>query len=606
MTHLEHLDSQDVTRSLTRRSLAAVGILATLAVGSLLLFLLQTRTLEAGAGVLNTSGRQRMLSQRAALLAQRLSDEPDPALRTPLRDELLRVADELEQAHLGLMNGDAELGLPGSPGSTVMEVFQSSPHELDRQLRAYLDDLRGLAAESAVPNRRRAREIAESAGPDNLLGALDAAVDAFQEQEESKIAWLKRAQIAVLLLTLVAIELMRRRIIVPMVSRVGGHIDELRLREDNIKRSQEELRSILENAPIGIATCDLHGRFLRVNQALCTLLDAREQELIGRTFLDFTHPDDVASSSLWLQKSSRGEVGAYRLDQRLVLQDGAVLRGVLHSAVVERNSQEPSVLIAQFEDHTELLEAQEAVRLNHERMAHVSRLSTMGEMAAGIAHEVNQPLSAITLYSDACKRLIHAGKIGTQQHLDSLNKIGDQAHRAGEVIRRIRSLGEQSDMEYQRHDLNEVVRKSLDLAGTYAGFHDFRLRVVYGEDLPAVAVDEVQVQQVILNLINNAVEAQLQEKNDDAILITTGAADDGTLEVTVTDTGGGLADGLEDHLFEPFFSTKEGGMGIGLSISRTIIDDHGGSLGFRPNRDVGSVFYFRLPAAQVTAQVSPG
>lgn len=596
MAHLEHLDSRDVTRSLSRRSLAAVGILAILAVGSLLLFLLQTRTLEAGAGVLNTSGRQRMLSQRAALLAQRLSAEQETSVRVSLRDQLLQVADELELAHLGLKNGDEQLGLPGSPGPAVMSVFEDPPHELDRRLNTYLEDLRTMAESSEIPNHEKARQIADSAEPDQLLGALDASVDAFQQQEESKIAWLKRAQILVLLLTILAIEAMRRRIIVPMVNRVGHHIDELQLREENIKRSQEELRSILENAPMGIATCDLEGRFLRVNQALCTLLDADESELLGRTLLDFTHPDDVASSSQWLQKAGSGEIDSYHLDQRIILQDGSVLRGVLHSTVVQRDDQEPSVLIAQFEDHTQLLEAQEAVRSNHERMAHVSRLSTMGEMAAGIAHEVNQPLSAITLYSDACKRLIHGGKIGTQQHLDSLAKIGEQAHRAGEVIRRVRSLGEQRDVEYQRHDLNKVVRKSLDLAGTYAGFHDFRLRVIYGEDLPEVSIDEVQIQQVILNLINNAVEAQLQEQNEDAILVSTRAAEDGSLEVSVTDAGGGLADGLEDHLFEPFFSTKEGGMGIGLSISRTIIDDHGGSLGFRPNRDVGSVFYFRLPA----------
>ncbi len=597
MAHLEHLDSRDVTRSLSRRSLAAVGILAALAVGSLLLFLLQTRTLEAGAGVLNTSGRQRMLSQRAALLAQRLSAEEDSSVRASLREQLLDVADELETAHLGLKNGDPELGLPGAPGPGVMSVFEDPPHELDRRVRAYLEDLRALAEDSGTPDPDRARLIAESAAPEQLLGALDASVNAFQQQEESKVAWLKWAQVIVLLLTILAIEAMRRRIIVPMVNRVGHHIDELQLREQNIKRSQEELRSILENAPMGIATCDLEGRFLRVNQALCALLDAEESELLGRTLLDFTHPDDVASSSQWLQKVGSGEVASYHLDQRIILQDGSVLRGVLHSTVVQLDGDEPSVLIAQFEDHTQLLEAQEAVRSNHERMAHVSRLSTMGEMAAGIAHEVNQPLSAITLYSDACKRLIHGGKIGTQQHLDSLAKIGEQAHRAGEVIRRVRSLGEQREVEYQRLDLNEVVRKSLDLAGTYAGFHDFRLRVIYGEDLPAVSIDEVQIQQVILNLINNAVEAQLQEQNEDAILVSTRVDDDGDLEVAVTDAGGGLADGLEDHLFEPFFSTKDGGMGIGLSISRTIIDDHGGSLGFRPNREIGSVFYFRLPAA---------
>ena len=596
MSDSEHLDSQDVTRSLTLRSLAAIGLLALLAVGSLLLFLLQTRTLETGAGVLNISGRQRMLSQRSALVAQRLAGEPDAQTAASLRAELLQLADEMERAHEGLMAGDPELSLPGPPSAAVMAVYTQQPHQLDQQVRQYLGSLRELAAEPGIADDARASEIAAAASPERLLGSLDAAVDAFQRQEEGRVTWLQRAQIVVLILTLVAIEVMRRRIIVPMVSRVGRHLDELKAREAELERRQEELRLILENAPTGIATCDLDGRFLGVNQALCNILDTTEEGLLGRAILDFTHPDDVAESAAWLEKASRGEVETYSLDQRLVVQDGAVRRGVLHGVVIRPGKEEPAVLISQFEDYTERLEAQEAVRSNHERMAHVSRLSTMGEMAAGIAHEVNQPLSAITLYSDACKRLIHAGKIGTQQHLDSLEKIGAQAHRAGEVIRRIRSLGEQGEVEHKLHDLNEVVRKALDLAGTYAGFHDFRLRVSYGDDLPVVAIDEVQIQQVLLNLINNAVEAQLQERNEDAIVISTQAVDDGTLEVSVTDSGGGLADGLEDHLFQPFFSTKDGGMGIGLSISQTIIDDHGGTLGFRPNRDVGSIFYFQLPA----------
>ena len=165
------------------------------------------------------------------------------------------------------------------------------------------------------------------------------------------------------------------------------------------------------------------------------------------------------------------------------------------------------------------------------------------------------------------------------------------------MIRRIRSLSEQRETEHQVEDINELVDKAVRLAGTYAGFHDFRIKVDYADSLPEVSVDEVQIQQVILNLINNAVEAQMQEKSDDAIFVATRAVDDETLEVSVTDVGGGLAEGLEDHLFEPFFSTKEGGMGMGLSISRSIIDNHGGSLGVRPNQDLGSTFYFQLPVS---------
>lgn len=597
MSDSKQVGSEGVTRSLRRRSLVVIGLLAALAVCGLLLFWLQALTLETGVGVVNTSGRQRMISQRSALLAQRLALESDPAARQAVRQELEALADELETAHVGLIEGNAELGLPKAEDAAVLEVYHEEPHRLDRGTRDFVTSLREvIAADALAPGDPRISMVVEAAAPDRLLGGLNAAVSAFQAQEERKLTWLRQAQFGILLLTLAALEIMRRRIINPIVARVGRHLDELELREQNIHREQEKLRLILENAPQGIATCDMEGRILNVNQALSAMLQSDEDGLVGRSLLELTHPDDTAVATSWLHKAAAGEVDAYKLDQRLVLQNGHVLRGVFQGVVIKPEGDHSAVLIAQFEDQTERLAAQEALRMNHERMAHFSRLSTMGEMAAGIAHEINQPLSAIILYADASRRLVEAGRVGTEKHSEALLKIGDQAHRAGEVIRRIRSLSSQKEVEYRKQDLNDLVRETLDLAGTYVGFHDFRLKVEYGEDLPLVSVDQVQIQQVILNLINNAVEAQLQEKTDDAIQVTTRAVDDLSLEVEVTDAGGGLPDGLEDHLFEPFFSTKEGGMGMGLSISRSIVDNHGGSLGFRPRLDLGGTsFFFRLP-----------
>ena len=597
MSDSNRVDSRSVARSLWRRSNVVIGILAALAICGLLLFWIQARTLEAGVGVVNTSGRQRMISQRSALLVQRLAQTDDTALQAGIRRELKELADELETAHIGLIEGSAELGLPKAEGDEVLAVYFEEPYHLDRKTRNFVTSLREVIdAETLVPGDPRLLMVAEAAAPERLLAGLNAAVSAFQAREEAKLGWVRQAQVGILILTLLAIEIMRRRIILPMVERVGRHLDELELRESNIQRERENLRLILQNAPQGIATCDLEGRILNVNQALADMLRSDEGTLEGRSFSELTHPDDTAAAASWLHKAAAGEVDAYKLEQRLVLQNGDVLRGVFHGVVIQPEGEQPAVLIAQFEDQTERLAALEALRTNHERMAHFSRLSTMGEMAAGIAHEVNQPLSAIILYADACRRLVEAGRVGSEKHKEALTKISDQAHRAGEVIRRIRSLGSHQDVEYRPRDINELVREALDLAGTYAGFHDFRLKVDYGEDLPVVSVDQVQIQQVILNLINNAVEAQLQEKSEDAIRVTTRSVGGEGVEVEVTDSGGGLPDGLEDHLFEPFFSTKDGGMGMGLSISRSIVDNHGGSLGFRPRQDLGGTsFYFRLP-----------
>lgn len=602
MNEAKKLVGERVTRSLDRRSVALIWLLATLTLGGLTLFWIQTRTLESGAAVVNLSGRQRMLTQRSVLLMQRLAYAPESAAREALRRELTSLADTLESSHhalIGRASTDAGRG-PGSVdrlGSEARHVYHSPPRELHAKTLAFLDDLRLLIeAEDLAPGDPRLRRLADAVSPDRLLADQDAAVLAFQRREEAKLSWLRRAQVVIWLLALVAIEGLRRVLLKPMVSRVG-------LRFDEVRRQQEMLRLILEHTPQGIANCDMSGRFLNANKALTRLLRCRQEDLLGRTFLDFTHPSDAASASSWLHRAARGEVEAYELNQRFLLSGGEVLRGVFRGAVIRPDGDQSAVLIAQFEDHTEQLQTEEALRANHERMAHVSRLSTMGEMAAGIAHEVNQPLSAIILYADACKRLIHksasdpgAGSESLAESLtEPLGKISRQAHRAGEVIRRIRSLGTRHDVDYERRDLNELLRQTLALASTYAGFHDVRLKVTYGDDLPAVSVDPIQIQQVILNLIKNAVEAQLQEQSQDAICVATRQAAQDTVELAVTDFGGGLAEGLEDHLFEPFFSTKEGGMGMGLSISRSIIGNHGGRLGFRPNPDFGSTFFFHLP-----------
>ena len=604
MSDSSHLSNEGVMRSLSRRSLAVIGLLAALAICGVVLFWVQVQSLDPGAGVVNTSGRQRMLSQRTALLTQQLAMDSDAQTEARLRQELSDLVDELEASHFALIKGNAELGIPEATDPRVLKVYFEDPYQLDQKTQEFIASLREvIATESLGPADPLLMKVADAASPDRLLGGLNAAVSTFQEVEESKLEWFRRAQLGILVLTLLCLELMRRWIINPMVHRVGRHLGNMEavqqdLHEEQLNLHQEQrmLRLILQYAPQGIATCDSEGRILDINEAFATMLGSDASDLMGRSILEMTHPDDTAVATSWLRKVAAGEVDAYRLDQRLILQSGKVLRGVLQGVMVRPEEGESEILIVQFEDQTDRLEAQEAVRSNHERMAHVSRLSTMGEMAAGIAHEINQPLSAIILYADASKRLVEADKLGSERHLQTLSKIGEQAHRAGEVIRRIRSLSAQKEVEYRERNINDLVRGALDLAGTYAGFHDFRLKATLDEDLPMVSVDEVQIQQVILNLINNAVEAQLQEKSDDEILVATRSLSDGMLEVEVTDFGGGLPDGLEDHLFEPFFSTKDGGMGMGLSISRSIIDNHGGTLGFRPREDaMGTSFYFQLP-----------
>jgi two-component system sensor kinase FixL len=241
-------------------------------------------------------------------------------------------------------------------------------------------------------------------------------------------------------------------------------------------------------------------------------------------------------------------------------------------------------------------EAQEARRLQ-ERLTHVSRMATMGEMAAGIAHELNQPLSAIVTYARACERFLDRANPDLAETRSALHEIGEEALRAGEVIRRLRQMVSGQESEQIATDLNELVEDLSVLAQADARVHKTKLELDLAEGLPLVSADRVQFQQMLLSLVRNAVEA-LGEVPAAArkVTIQTARANDHLVEVSVSDNGPGVSPSITDRLFSPFITTKAAGTGLGLAISRTIVQAHGGRIGHRPMTPSGACFFVRLPA----------
>jgi two-component system sensor kinase FixL len=254
------------------------------------------------------------------------------------------------------------------------------------------------------------------------------------------------------------------------------------------------------------------------------------------------------------------------------------------------------------EDITDQRRAESEAHKALERMNSVSRLATMGEMAAGISHELNQPLAAIANYAQACVRMLRMPAADIPEISGALEQISGQALRAGEIIRRIRSLVRNEDVRRERQDINELIREVHGLLATDARVHDGKLALDLAEPLPPVTVDGVQIQQVLMNLVHNAFEAQGADKLDGAafeVRIATRPTDSGDVEVSVSDLGPGLPGDLEQKIFEPFFTTKPTGTGLGLAISRSIIKAHDARLGYRANPPRGACFYFVLPAHEV-------
>jgi two-component system sensor kinase FixL len=254
-------------------------------------------------------------------------------------------------------------------------------------------------------------------------------------------------------------------------------------------------------------------------------------------------------------------------------------------------------VIVQAEDLTAALNAAEAERAHRDELAHVGRLSTLGEMTAGIAHEINQPLTAITLYAQSVGRMIDAGNPNPVRLREAVDKLATQSLRAGAVIDRIQRLVRHRESMRETVAINALVADTMRLAETDARVNGMQIELELASALPTVRADPIQLQQVLLNLVRNAIDAMQSDacRHGRIVVVRTRAVANDGVRIAVVDSGTGVAPEFEALLFTPFATTKETGMGMGLSICRSIIEDHGGQLGFENNPEHGATFYFELP-----------
>jgi C4-dicarboxylate-specific signal transduction histidine kinase len=232
-------------------------------------------------------------------------------------------------------------------------------------------------------------------------------------------------------------------------------------------------------------------------------------------------------------------------------------------------------------------------------MRRVSHLATLGEMAGAIAHEINQPLTAISNFAVASERLLAAPEPDLGEIRDALRQIAGQAMRAGEIIRRIRELVRSRETSREPADINGLIREVWALTHADARLHGVRQ---LAEELPAAVVDGIQIQQVLLNLIHNGIEALMGDTDSEReVIVRSHYSGRGEIEISVVDSGPGVNPSLAGRIFEPFCTTKEQGTGLGLAISRTIVEAHRGRLEYRPNVPHGACFIMTLPSDRAVA-----
>ena len=361
------------------------------------------------------------------------------------------------------------------------------------------------------------------------------------------------------------------------------------------KRAEEAIRrqaNLLEQTHDAILAWHFPGTIVFWNRGAERLYGFSQEEAIGCLSHDLLRTEHPVSTPIFEAALERdgdwtGELTHTTRDGRRIL--------VESRQVLMRESADRRLVLETNRDITERKHAEEALRQAEADLAHVSRVTTLGEMAASIAHEIDQPLSGVVINANACLRFLTGASPNLDEVRDGLQAIDRDGRRASDVIARIRALARKTPTKKEPLDINEVIREVIVLAEGEARRTRARIRTQLAGNLPRVAGDRVQLQQVVLNLLLNALEAMTAVTDRPRELaISTQPEADHRVRVAVQDSGVGIDPQVASRLFEAFYTTKRGGMGMGLSISRSIVEQHGGRLWAAPNDGPGTTFHFTV------------
>lgn len=380
------------------------------------------------------------------------------------------------------------------------------------------------------------------------------------------------------------------------------------MKEEAREWLRDNALSVIDAVVDAIVTINAQGLIQSANQSAFSMFGYAEDELIGEN-LSVLMPEPYRSShdgfiERFLSTHEATIIGVGR-ELPAIRKDGSVFP--IYLAISEIPVDGELYFTGIIRDLSGQKEQERALAEQRERLARVGRLSTMGEMTASIAHEINQPLTAIAMYAQACLKMLERNPLDRDKLSSALDKLNKQSLRAGSVIERIQRFVRNESGERELVRVEELLGELEHLADGDARSHGIDISYHFEPLLPEVFCDPVQIQQVALNLLRNAIDSMEDIGCRHGNQITVVASpDDDAIRVEVCDQGSGVPEDQQELVFGAFHSTKRNGMGMGLSICESIMEAHGGDLDFRNNPDVGATFYFRLPAGRDVDEVKAG
>lgn len=370
-----------------------------------------------------------------------------------------------------------------------------------------------------------------------------------------------------------------------------------------IKQSETRFSKIFQSNPALVSISTVAGAvILDVNEVWLKTLGYRKSEVIGRTPFDLNLLEDTEVRDRVIARANQGGQGGH--DVRYVTKNGAVGDFVVSCEPIEYEGQDCYLFVAQ--DVSAAKRTEEEYRRHRDELAHVTRVATMGEMATSLAHELNQPLAALSAYVSGSLQRLKPGDVVNGDIIEALEKASEQANRASDIIRRLRDFVAKNERKFECVDINDAVLVATNFMRSELNLGQIDLVLDLTQSDVQVEGDPILIQQVIFNLLKNSADAVNKGQAGTGKVTVNTARDNGLVSFTIEDNGRGIAPGDQSLLFEPYFSTKEAGLGLGLPICRSIIENLNGEIWCEPNAALGTRFRFHLPAAGVPGENLPG